>query len=91
MASWYYVYVLRSLKDNEFYTGRTAHLRSRLQQHNRGENTSTAKRLPMKLVYFEAHHSWVDAARRERYLKSTKGKRTLKQMLRSALGKSVPG
>ncbi|MBI3627485.1 MAG: GIY-YIG nuclease family protein [Candidatus Sungbacteria bacterium] len=46
----FYVYVLRSLKSNRFYTGFTADLRKRLNQHNRGSKGSyTNKRGPFEL------------------------------------------
>lgn len=44
-----YVYVLRSLKDNQFYVGLTRDLHSRVQ-HNKGLVTSTRKRAPFELV-----------------------------------------
>ncbi|MEK7137085.1 MAG: GIY-YIG nuclease family protein [Patescibacteria group bacterium] len=84
MPFWY-IYVLRSAQDNQFYIGSTNDLKRRVQQHQRGENTSTAKRLPIDLIYFEGHRSKADALRREEYFKTTKGKVTLRQMLRDTL------
>lgn len=84
MQFWF-VYVLRSLKDFQFYTGSTNDLKRRVLQHQRGENISTAKRLPVELIYFEGHRSKDDAVRREKYLKTTKGKVTLRQILRESL------
>lgn len=84
MQFWY-VYVLRSQKDQMFYIGSTNDLERRVQQHQRGENVSTAKRLPIELIYFEGHRSKDDALRREKYFKTTKGKITLRQMLREFL------
>jgi len=81
----YYVYVLLSLEDNKFYVGFTSDLERRLKEHNSGKNTSTKSRLPLELIYYEAHLSKTDAARRERYFKTSKGKSTLKQMLRESL------
>ncbi len=81
----YYVYVLLSQKDKKFYIGFTNDLKRRLKEHNSGKNISTKSRLPLKLIYYEAHLSKADAARRERYFKTTKGKSTLKQMLRESL------
>jgi putative endonuclease len=81
----YYVYVLLSQKDKKFYIGLTNDLKRRLKEHNSGKNISTKSRLPLKLIYYEAHLSKADAARRERYFKTTKGKSTLKQMLRESL------
>lgn len=84
MQFWY-VYVLRSLKDKQFYIGFTNNVRRRFLQHQNGENISTAPRRPFELLYFEAHTSKEDAIRREDYFKTTKGKVTLRQVLRNAL------
>lgn len=81
----WYVYVLRSKKDHLFYIGSTNNLKRRLEQHRRGENISTAKRLPLELLYFEGHLSKADMLRREKYFKTTKGKVTLRQVLRESL------
>ena len=81
----YFVYVLLSLKDQKFYIGFTSNLENRLKDHHAGRNTSTKSRRPFQLVYYEAHLSKEDAQRRERYFKSTKGKVSLKQMLRASL------
>ncbi|PIR43034.1 hypothetical protein COV24_04900, partial [candidate division WWE3 bacterium CG10_big_fil_rev_8_21_14_0_10_32_10] len=51
------------------------------------QNTSTSKRLPLKLIYYEAHLSKEDAKRREKYFKTTKGKATLHQIIRISLQK----
>jgi putative endonuclease len=69
--------------------GSTSNLRRRIQQHQRGENTSTARRLPIELFYFEGHRSKIDALRREKYFKTTKGKISLRQMLRDSLQYSL--
>ncbi|NNF32814.1 MAG: GIY-YIG nuclease family protein [Saprospiraceae bacterium] len=81
----YYTYVLYSLKDNQLYIGYTTDVFERLKQHNNGESLSTKSRIPFKLIYYEAHLSKNDAIRRERYFKTSPGKRTLNQMLRSTL------
>ena len=81
----YYVYVLLSLKDKKFYIGYTNNLKRRLNEHNSGKNISTKSRLPLKLIYYESHLSKADAARREKYFKTAKGKSTLRQMLRESL------
>jgi len=48
----YYVYILLSLHDENFYIGLTNDLKRRLSEHKRGKNISTAKRLPLRLIYF---------------------------------------
>ncbi len=70
----YYVYILLSEKDNQFYTGYTADLRQRLKHHKEGKVESTNKRRPLKLIYFEGCLNQQDATRREQYLKSGSGK-----------------
>jgi len=41
--------------------------------------------LPVELIFYEAFKSKEDTIRRERYLKSSKGKSTLNLMLRNSL------
>jgi putative endonuclease len=84
----YYVYVLLSQKDNNFYIGFSENIEQRIDEHCAGKNISTKLRRPLKLIYFEGHTSKFDALRRERYFKTTKGKATLKQILKDALSKN---
>lgn len=81
----YYTYVLLSKKDNKFYIGFTANLKKRYLKHQGGEVTSTRYRLPVTLVFYEGYINKRDALRRERYLKSTKGRTTLRSMLKEYL------
>jgi putative endonuclease len=71
--------------DGELYIGYTGNLKNRLHQHQNGEVTSTKPRRPLELIFYEAHRSLVDAKRRERYFKTTKGKSSLRLMLRDSL------
>jgi len=81
-VSFYYVYVLRSLKVDWIYVGSTGDLRQRFKSHNDGENLSTRGYKPFQLIFYEAYLSKKDALRREEYFKTTKGKTTLRTMLR---------
>jgi len=85
LQKFYYVYVLWSHKDKKFYIGYSDDVDRRVLEHQRGANISTAKRLPVRLIFFEAYVSKKDALRREKYFKTTKGKTTLRQMLRETL------
>jgi len=85
MSEYCYVCVLRSLKEDQFYVGLTRDLPLRLQQHNKGLVTSTKKRTPFELVYWEGCLAESDAAQREKYLKSAWGKRYIKTRLRRYL------
>ena len=81
----YYVYVLRSIADRQFYVGLTDNLPKRLQEHNAGRVSSTKQRVPFELLYWEGSLNRSDAARREKYLKTAWGKRYLKGRLRRYL------
>jgi len=82
----YFVYVLYSLRDKKFYIGYTGRMpECRFLEHVQGKNISTAKRRPLTLIYYEAHGDEEDALRREAYFKTTKGKVTLGQILRTNL------
>ena len=87
--SMYFVYVLQSVKDGNFYIGFTKDVKKRFNDHVGGKNTSTECRLPLKLIYYEAHCSKEDALRRENYFKTSKGKTTLHQILREYLAQSI--
>lgn len=78
----YYTYVLLSQKDNKFYTGYSRDLKKRFSQHKRGRVFSTKNRLPVKLIYYEACLDENDAKRREKTLKSGRGKTYLKKRLK---------
>jgi len=81
----YYVYVLKSKKDSRFYVGYTANLRKRLDLHNEGKVESTKHRRPLELVYYEACLKKEDALHREKYLKTTYGKRYIRNRIRRYL------
>jgi putative endonuclease len=78
-----YTYVLRSDRDKRFYTGAARDLSARMKEHTEGRVCSTAWRRPLTLIYYEACHDIDDAFRRERFLKTGKGKRFLRNRLAS--------
>ncbi len=67
------------------YIGSTKDIKKRLAEHNAGKNKSTKAYLPWSVIFYEAYVSEDDALRREKYFKTTSGKRTLRQMLKSYL------
>jgi len=81
----YYVYVIQSSRDKQFYTGFTRDLQNRLQEHNAGKVSSTKERRPFELIYYEACLNEQDSVAREKYLKSGMGKRYLRNRLRRFL------
>jgi putative endonuclease len=77
----HYTYVLYSEKDSEWYTGATSDLKARVREHTEGRVRSTERRRPLTSVYYEGCLNREDAFRRERYLKTGRGKRYLRQRL----------
>lgn len=84
----YYVYVLRSLHHDFIYVGFTSDLKKRFSEHNSGSELSTKPYYPFELIHYEAYANEKDAKRREEYFKTTKGKTTLKTMLREYFSSS---
>jgi putative endonuclease len=82
---WYYIYVLKSEKDGQNYTGYTQNLKLRFEQHQKGLVDSTRNRRPLQLIYFEGCLNQQDATHREKYLKTHYGKMFLKNRLKSYL------
>ena len=83
----FYIYILKSLKDNKLYVGHTNDLKRRLKEHNSGDNLSTKRYLPWKLIYYEACLLESDARRREKYLKTNMGRRMFKRRLKDYINR----
>jgi putative endonuclease len=81
----YYVYILRSGRDNGNYVGYTKNLKLRFEEHRKGKVDSTKNRKPLKLIYYEACLNQQDATHREKYLKTYHGKMFIKNRLKSYL------
>lgn len=81
----HYTYLLLSKRDHRFYTGCTNNLRKRVHAHNAGRVRSTNARAPLNLIYYGACLNRDDALRRDRFLKTGKGKRFLRNRLAAFL------
>jgi len=81
----FYVYVLQSQKDQNLYIGYTKNLRKRVRQHEQGRVKSTKRRVPLKLVYYEAYRIREDATKREYELKKGKWREILRERLKQSL------
>lgn len=79
-SMFHYIYILK-LKNKNWYTGYTSNLKQRLEDHKYGKVQSTKYLLPIELIHYEAYKIKEDAERRERFLKTSDGKRFLKQQL----------
>lgn len=79
----FYVYILEAVNYKErYYVGYSEDLKKRLEEHNNGKNFSTKLYFPWKIIYYEARLNEKDAKRREKYLKTTQGRRMLKLRLK---------
>ena len=86
--AFFYVYVLESLQQShKLYIGFTNNLEKRLKEHNQGASQSTQYYLPWKIIYCEACRDILDAKRREKYLKTSQGRRFLKRRIKEYLYK----
>ena len=77
----FYVYVLQSAKDGDFYIGCTNDLKTRFDKHSKGKVAATYKRRPFKLIFYEAFTNKHDAFAREKWLKTGWGHNQLHKIL----------
>jgi putative endonuclease len=87
----YFVYAIQNLNSNKIYIGQTANLDLRLKRHNHelvNKKTSfTSKnRGQWVLIYKEACENRSLALKREKELKSAKGRQFIKTWVRSSVG-----
>jgi len=77
----WFVYVLRSLKDNELYIGSTNDIRRRLIEHNSARVDSTKGRIPFALEAYFAVKDKARAIELEQYFKTGSGKAMLQKRI----------
>ena len=83
----YYVYIIKNLNDESFYTGLTNDLQRRLSEHNGHKNStkSTLSKTDYILIHAEQHNSKLEARKREKFWKSGYG-RELRNKITKNLG-----
>ncbi len=77
----FYVYVLKSEKNQRFYTGSTIDVTKRLGEHNAGKSKYDKINQPFILLYQESHATRSAAIQRERYLKTGVGREELQRII----------
>ena len=77
----FYTYILISKDGLKTYTGSTSNLERRLLEHNDGKNRSSNPYAPYKIAHYEMFVSLKEARQRERFYKSTTGRRKLKVLI----------
>ncbi len=75
----FYVYFLKSERNNDLYIGSSANLINRVSQHNQGKVKSTRAYRPWTLLNYEEHLTRSEATKREKFLKTHQQKEKLKK------------
>ena len=65
----YFVYILESFVDGDFYKGSCSDYRKRLGEHNSGESKFTRSKMPWKLVFARAFETKAEALIEEKRIK----------------------
>ncbi len=86
----YYVYILHNASKHFIYVGYSEDLKTRFATHNNGKVTSTKAYRPLDLIHYEAYKNMKDAKRREKYLKTNKGRTTQMTMLHEYFTQNIP-
>ena len=77
----FFVYVLFSVDYQRIYIGFTSNIESRLFAHNHPSNKGWTKNFqPWKILYTEQYENKSDAMKREKQLKSAKGREFIKNL-----------
>ena len=80
----YYVYILKSLKDNTFYIGCTENINRRVNEHNKGLSKYTKNKKPWIIVYSEKFDTLANARKREKQIKSWKKRIPIEKLINGA-------
>ena len=77
----YHVYILLNEAKTRTYTGVADDVNKRLTEHNSGKVKSSRPYRPYKIVHTEPFETLREARQKEKFYKSTTGRRRLKEML----------
>ncbi len=80
------VYVLESTSTGKLYTGQTEDLERRYSEHQSGIGRYSRGRGPWKILMTEQYSTRAEAMRRERFLKSGKGRALIKAIVSGRAG-----
>ena len=80
----HYVYIIQSIEHpDQYYSGLTDDVPTRLKDHNSGKSRHTSKYKPWKIISFHYFENEEVALKFEKYLKSGSGRAFAKKRLRS--------
>ena len=83
----HYVYILLNEAKTRTYTGVSDDVEKRLKDHNEGKVKSSRPYRPYRVIYTEEFQTLSEARQREKFYKSTTGRRRLKEMLFGLVGR----
>ncbi|OGE94523.1 MAG: hypothetical protein A3B10_02430 [Candidatus Doudnabacteria bacterium RIFCSPLOWO2_01_FULL_44_21] len=80
------VYVIRSTSSGKIYIGYTSDIEKRVKQHNlelphRSKSYTYKNKGPWRIIYKEEYNTRIEAVKREKQLKSSKGRDYIKKLL----------
>ena len=78
----YHTYILFSEKNQKYYTGQTANLKNRLQEHNQGETPSIKNGIPWVILWSHASETRQEAVQLEKKIKARGAERFLNDLKR---------
>lgn len=77
----FFVYVIQGTNSDYLHRGHCRDLDERLEQYNTSPLPKLKKYAPYKLLYYETFEGRIAAIRRERFFKTAKGRKFLKERL----------
>lgn len=80
----YFVYILKSEVNNQYYIGYCSDLDRRLKRHNKGYVESTKRYKPWQLVHKEEKNTEQEAILREQQLKSWKSRAAIERLINNS-------
>ncbi len=87
----YFIYILYSPSFKRTYTGQTDNLDNRLTLHNLGKVKSTKPYVPWNLIHSELFASRSEAMKREKWFKSSSGRKKISEILKQYLSAETNG
>lgn len=78
----YTIYILKSLNFPKTYVGITNNMQRRLLEHNGSKSTFTKRYAPWKVVYTEESKDLSGARKREKYFKSSVGRKRILEIIK---------
>ena len=84
------VYVLYSPNYDKIYIGQTNSLKLRLEEHNSGNSRYAKRYIPWKLVHYEKFATRSEAMKREKELKSHRGRDYIRKNFLSGRVRQLP-